>query len=67
MSVGTDCILQMLEDVKKRDGNKQTLFPMYVQKRLDKSVNNYYKQLINSRNTLSQLSNKRVIKNLIKQ
>ena len=55
----------MVEDVNSRGSlSKSELFAKYVSTRLDQSINSYYKKLLDSKNTLSQLSNKRVVKHL---
>ena len=65
-SKSTNVVLQMLDDISSRGSiDKRQLFAYYVQCRLDKSINTYYKQLLDSKKTLEHISNKRVIKHLI--
>ena len=60
-------IYSMLDDIKKhKNRDKNQLMAQYVQKRLNKQMNVYYQQLMSSVDTLSYLSEKRVVKNLIK-
>lgn len=57
----------MLEDIKKRNRPKEDLLPYYIQKRLDKSIQTYYKQLLSSCDFLSNISDEsKVIKKLAK-
>ena len=57
----------MLADVKKRNRTREELLPYYVQKRLDKSIKTYYKQLLESCNFLSNVTDEsKVIKKLAK-
>ena len=46
----------MLEDIRSRNKPKDDLLNYYVQKRLNKSIKTYYKQLLDSYNFLSNVT-----------
>ena len=67
MSSNCETILKsMLQDVKNHQRDKDTLLKMYVEKRLEASLNIYYGQLTSSVKNLSQYNEKNVLTKLIK-
>lgn len=67
MSSNCETILKsMLQDVKNHQRDKDTLLKMYVEKRLEASLNIYYGQLTASVKNLSQYNEKNVLTKLIK-
>lgn len=61
-----DIILEMLDDVKAHQRNKNELLSHYVQIRLDNSIQTYYKQLLSSYTTLTGYDELNVLKKLAK-
>ena len=56
----------MIDDLQHYNRDKSMLLKSYVEKRLSKSVNTYYEQMIRSAKELSSLDEKKVLKRLAK-
>lgn len=54
----------MLKDINKHKRNKNKLLEYYIQKRLKKSLKNYYKDLLETYNILSHKEPKKVFKTI---
>ena len=67
MSTSESIILKMLSDVKKYNNDQYRDLTYYVNLRLDKSVENYYKQLLGSKNFLATFNELSVAKKLINE
>ena len=61
-----EILIKMLSNIKNHQRNPDQLFEYYVQKRLDKSLQTYYKQLMSSFSSLSSYDEKNVLKQLVK-
>lgn len=58
----------MLKEIQAHKRNKEDLLPMYVQERINKQIQTYYKQIMDSYSILSHQQNEvKVAKNLIKE
>ena len=58
----------MLKEIQEHKRNKEDLLPMYVQERINKQIQTYYKQIMDSYSILSHQQNEiKVAKNLIKE
>ena len=57
----------MLIDVKKHQRDVKELLPKYIEQRLDTSLQNYHKQLVNSVEALSTYDEQAVLKQLNKK
>lgn len=58
----------MLKEIQEHKRNKEDLLPIYVQERINKQIQTYYKQLMDSYSILSHQQNEvKVAKNLIKE
>ena len=62
-----DIILGMLSDIKKHQRDKDALLAEYVQIRLDKSLQTYYKELIDSYNVLQRFDEVKKLRQFIKR
>ena len=61
-------IENMLNEIQKHKRNKEDLLPIHVSERLNKQIQSYYKQILDSCNTLSYQQNEvKVVKNLTKE
>lgn len=56
----------MLEDVKQHQRPQDSLLKMYVEKRLEASLNIYYNKLTSSLKSLSNFNEENVLKKLTK-
>lgn len=61
---------EMLLEMQKYKRNKEDLLPMYIQKRINKQVQSYYKQILENYNILQHQNNepntiKKIVKNLV--
>ena len=54
----------ILKDLQKYKRSKDTLLPMYIQLRLDKSLVTYYKQLASSIKYYDKKDELKILKNL---
>lgn len=59
-------LIKMIDNIKKHQRNPDQLFEHYVQRRLDKSLQTYYKQLLSSFSSLTTYDEENVLKQLIK-
>ena len=57
---------QMLKDIREKNKPESKSLKYYVDMRLDKSIENYYKQLLESKNMLSNFNELSVSKKLLK-
>lgn len=57
---------QMLKDIREKNKPEYESLKYYVDMRLDKSIENYYKQLLESKNMLSNFNELSVSKKLLK-
>ena len=57
---------QMLKDIREKKKPEYKSLKYYVDMRLDKSIENYYKQLLESKNMLSNFNELSVSKKLLK-
>lgn len=57
----SDLLLKMLEDMEKHRRNKDNLLEFYIQKRLNNSIQNYYKDLLKSYKFLSHKDPKKLL------
>ena len=57
---------QMLKDIREKNKPEYQSLKYYVDMRLDKSIENYYKQLLESKNMLSNFNELSVSKKLLK-
>lgn len=57
-------LYNIIEDLNKYKRNKEDLLPEYINKRLNKSLAVYYKQLMNSFDFLKYKNSETVIKNM---
>lgn len=60
----------MLLEIQKHKRKKEDLLPLYVQKRINKQVQSYYKQILESYNVLQHQNDepstvKKIAKNLV--
>lgn len=60
----------MISEIQKHKRKKEDLLPMYVQERINKQVQSYYKQILESYNILQHQNDepntiKKIVKNLI--
>lgn len=58
---------KMLHDIKLRNRPKEQLLQYYIQKRLNKTVSIYYKELLSSCQSLEQHNEVSVLKKLTKE
>ena len=61
---------EMLLEMQKYKRNKEDLLPMYIQKRINKQVQSYYKQILENYNILQHQNDepntiKKIVKNLV--
>ena len=63
----TQVIEKMLRDVKARSRPKEQLLQYYIQKRLNRTVSVYYKELMSSCQSLGQHNEVSVLKRLTKE
>lgn len=61
-----EILIKMIDNIKKHQRNPDQLFEHYVQRRLDKSLQTYYKQLLSSFSSLTTYDEENVLKQLIK-
>lgn len=61
-----DTLKKMIAEVKLHNRPTEQLLQFYIQKRLDRSVKNYYDELLSSCNRLSQFNELSVAKKIIK-
>lgn len=59
-------IISMLNDIKAHQRPKHTLLQHYVQTRLEKQVNTYYEELLQSAEALQTFNNLKVLKRISK-
>lgn len=57
---------QMLKDIREKNKPEYKSLKYYVDMRLDKSIENYYRQLLESKNMLSNFNELSVSKKLLK-
>lgn len=57
-------LLQMLEELASHHRNKKDLLPIYVNTRLDKSLKNYYEELLNIYDSLVRKDAAKVLKKM---
>ena len=57
-------LYNILDDLSKYKHNKDDLFPMYVNERLNKSLQTYYKEITNSFNYLKYKDSNTILKRL---
>lgn len=62
-----EIILDMLKDVKEHQRDQNSLLAHYVQLRLNRSLEAYYKSLMDSFSSLSTFDEMKVLKKLTKQ
>ena len=62
----TTCLLSMLKQVQMYKREKTTLMPMYIEERLEKSFNQYDKQLQQSIQFLTRKHEKSLLKRIKK-
>lgn len=60
----TDKCLNILKDLNEHKRNKETLLENYVQERLNQSLSNYYKDLMESYNSVIYYDSIKVLKEL---
>lgn len=56
----------MLKDIKKHRRNKDKLLEYYIQKRLNMSLKNYYKELLETYDFLTHKNAKKVVRAMTK-
>lgn len=61
-----EILIKMINNIKKHQRNPDQLFEHYVQRRLDKSLQTYYKQLLSSFSSLTTYDEGNVLKQLLK-
>lgn len=66
MSKCEKILKEMLNDVREHQRPQESLLKMYVEKRLEASLNIYYNQLTASVKNLSQFNEEKVLKKLTK-
>lgn len=66
MSKCETVLLDMLDDLKKHQRSKDFLLKLYVEKRLEASLNTYYNKLASSLRNLSNFNEENVLKKLTK-
>lgn len=54
----------MLADMEEHRRTRSTLFPMYIEKRLDTSIRSYYAELMQSYNALLHKTSNRSLKKI---
>ena len=57
----------MLNDVKAHQRPREKLLEFYINLRLDKALDTYYKQLVESYSIISGINDIKVLKNLAKE
>ena len=63
----TRILLEMLKDLKDHHRSKNQLLTLYVEKRLERSLTNYYKELTSSVTSLSGYNEQNVLQKLAKR
>ena len=63
----TRILLEMLKDLKDHHKSKNQLLTLYVEKRLERSLTNYYKELTSSVTSLSGYNEQNVLQKLAKR
>ena len=57
-------LYNILDDLSKHKRNKEELLPLYINERLNKSLQTYYKEITNSFNYLKYKDSKDVLNKL---
>ena len=63
----TSILLEMLKDLKDHHRSKNQLLTLYVEKRLEQSLSNYYNELRSSVTSLSGYNEQNVLQKLAKK
>lgn len=67
MHSATPILLEMLKDLKDHHRSKNQLLTLYVEKRLERSLTNYYKEVTSSVTSLSGYNEQNVLQKLAKR
>lgn len=55
---------EMLQDLSRHNGTREKLLPLYLQKRMDLSLKNYYEELMQTYEELTKRDAARVLKKM---